>query len=396
MNVCRLGVLASHFIQYNSPIYRELAKDPRIELAVYYLNEHGRIPRFDEGFGETFEWDIPLDQGYAWQLLPGASGRLLSERALRRDLEIARLPWLGSADAFLFLVDYSKPSALGFMYSCLFLGIPILYRGDTTLLHERKNRRRLKRLLLGPCFRRNVWGLYVGRLAKAYIQDLGVPSKRQIFAPHCVDSVFWSARATQLVPKRKELRRMFGLPVEQPVVLFSGRMVEPKRPLVLATALCRLAEKRPVSLLVAGSGELLQAVKSVVDNCPQLSRCLLGFLNQSELANAYAAADIIALPGVQDTWGLVINEAMHFGCVPIVSSMVGCAPDLVEGVGEVYPVGDVEMLKDCIARVIDELPSRQALVLARIAQYSLGRSVEGIIEAALRSTDKHDMVSSHE
>jgi len=396
MNICRLGVLASHFIQYNSPIYRELARDPRIELTVYYLNEHGRIPRFDEGFGETFEWDIPLDQGYAWQLLPGAAGRLLPERASRRDLETVRLPWLGSADAFLFLADYSKPSALAFMYSCLFLDIPILYRGDTTLLHERKNRRRLKRLLLGPCFRRNVWGLYVGRLAKEYIQDLGVPSTRQISTPHCVDSVFWSTRAMQLVPKREELRRMYGLPVEQPVVLFSGRMVELKRPIDLATALCNLAEKRPVSLLVAGSGALLQAVKSIVDKCPRLSRCFLGFLNQSELAHAYAAADIIALPAAQDTWGLVINEAMYFGCVPIVSSMVGCAPDLVKGVGEVYPVGDVETMQACIARVIDELPTRQALVPARIAQYSLGRSVDGIIEAALRSTGQRVMVSSHE
>jgi glycosyltransferase involved in cell wall biosynthesis len=395
MSVCRLGVLASHFIQYNSPFYRELAKDPRIELVVYYLNEHGRIPRFDEGFGETFEWDIPLDQGYAWQLLSGAGGRLLSERALRCDLEIARLPWLGTADAFLLLVDYSKPSVLAFMYSCLFLDIPILYRGDTTLLHERKNRRRLKRLLLGPSFRRNVWGLYVGRLAREYIRDLGVPSKRQIFSPHCVDSVFWSTRATQWVPQREELRRMFGLPVDQPVVLFSGRVVELKRPLDLAIALCGLAEKRPVSLLVAGSGELLQAVRSVVDRCPQLSRCFLGFLNQSELARAYAAADIIALPAAQDTWGLVINEAMYFDCVPIVSSMVGCAPDLVEGVGEIHPVGDIETLKACIARVIDELPARQALVPARIAHYSLDRSVEGIIEAALRSTGQQVVVPSH-
>ena len=43
-------------------------------------------------------------------------------------------------------------------------------------------------------------------------------------------------------------------------------------------------------------------------------------------------------------WGLVINEGMAAGAFPVVSDRVGCAEDLVAGVGEVYPCGDVPSL----------------------------------------------------
>ncbi len=66
----------------------------------------------------------------------------------------------------------------------------------------------------------------------------------------------------------------------------------------------------------------------------------LGFVNQSRLPEVYAAAHVLALPsGAEETWGLVVNEAMACGIPAVVSDAVGCGPDLVEpGVtGEVVP-----------------------------------------------------------
>jgi glycosyltransferase involved in cell wall biosynthesis len=71
-----------------------------------------------------------------------------------------------------------------------------------------------------------------------------------------------------------------------------------------------------------------------------------GFLNQRAMLETYEAADILVLPSDQDTWGLVVNEAMTCGRGCIVSDRVGCGPDLiVEGrTGFVFPVGNVEAL----------------------------------------------------
>ena len=59
-------------------------------------------------------------------------------------------------------------------------------------------------------------------------------------------------------------------------------------------------------------------------------RCL-GFVNQAELPGWYGCGDVLALPSGREPWGLVVNEGMACGLVPVVSEAVGCAADLVEG-----------------------------------------------------------------
>ena len=55
----------------------------------------------------------------------------------------------------------------------------------------------------------------------------------------------------------------------------------------------------------------------------------LGFRNQSELPALYAAADVLCLPSVRETFGLVVSEAMHAGLPVVCSDRVGCTEDLV-------------------------------------------------------------------
>src|SRR5206468_6864534 len=80
------------------------------------------------------------------------------------------------------------------------------------------------------------------------------------------------------------------------------------------------------------------------------------FLNQSEIAQAYVAADALVLPSDEETWGLVVNEAMSCGRPCLVSDRVGCGPDLVVTgkTGFAFPLGDVEALSaqmvECAAR----------------------------------------------
>jgi glycosyltransferase involved in cell wall biosynthesis len=50
-----------------------------------------------------------------------------------------------------------------------------------------------------------------------------------------------------------------------------------------------------------------------------------GFVNQRDLPGCYLAADMLVLPSrrMGETWGLVVNEALHAGCGAIVSEAVG-------------------------------------------------------------------------
>ncbi len=384
-NPVKLAIIASHFIQYQAPLWRALAKRPELNVRVYYLSDHGRRPGLDRQFGEVFQWDIPLDTGYNWELLPGAMGVSPGSHAWKWNFEPARLVFNNVSDVY-FRSDYASPGAIAFFYAGLVKKVPILYRGETTLKHENKSKSFLKRFLLSPVFKRQVWGLAIGKLAFEYITTLGVPRPRIFLSPYNVNTDYWEKAAQKFLPKRARLRQQLGLPVDAPVVLFCGKLIPKKRPLDLAKAMCVLSEQRELSLVVVGTGEQLDEMKKLAGRCPRLHTYFAGFVNQTQLPEFYAMADILSLPsGGTETWGLVVNEAMYFGIIPVVSDMVGCAPDLVEGVGEIHPVGDIQTLAESIALVLDDLPQRRKLISSRIALYSQDRAVQGIVDAALEA-----------
>lgn len=61
---CRLAVLASHPIQYFTPIYKRLAERSDIELDVLYYRDYGVSERFDKQFGHKIKWDTDQLSGY--------------------------------------------------------------------------------------------------------------------------------------------------------------------------------------------------------------------------------------------------------------------------------------------------------------------------------------------
>jgi len=110
--------------------------------------------------------------------------------------------------------------------------------------------------------------------------------------------------------------------------------------------------------------------------------------DQAELPSYYGLADVLALPSEQENWGLVVNEAMAAGALPVVSDAVGAAPDLVEGLGHVFPVGDVGRLAHCLAAAADTVedpetgPQLRTRVRERVNRYSLAATAEGYESAA--------------
>ncbi len=109
-------------------------------------------------------------------------------------------------------------------------------------------------------------------------------------------------------------------------MLYVAKLIPKKAPLVLLEAFARVRERHRCALLFVGEGELRPELEAAAG--PDVH--LAGFLNQSELPEAYVAADVFCLPSVlHETWGLVVNEALNFGLPVVVSDKVGCAADLV-------------------------------------------------------------------
>ena len=113
-----------------------------------------------------------------------------------------------------------------------------------------------------------------------------------------------------------------------------------------------------------------------------------GFLNQTQINQAYAACDLLVLPsGYGETWGLVVNEAMACQRPAVVSEKVGCGPDLVQQgeTGFVFPAGDLKTLAEIIGRYAGEpalaAVHGQAAYEHVRAHYSIEMAVSGMLRA---------------
>jgi glycosyltransferase involved in cell wall biosynthesis len=160
----------------------------------------------------------------------------------------------------------------------------------------------------------------------------------------------------------------------------------------LVEAFARVRAETPCWLLVAGDGPLRPDVEALVARLGVPDVLMPGFLNQGELPEAYAAADLFVLPSkLHETWGLVVNEAMNFGLPVIVSDKVGCGEDLVSRRrnGFVVPHGSSAALAGAIATLVRDPSLRERFGAESrriIDRYSIRAAADGIVEACAPGT----------
>ena len=136
---------------------------------------------------------------------------------------------------------------------------------------------------------------------------------------------------------REVARRMHGLPEDQPVVLFVGRLTAVKRVDRLLEAMELVRRRRPdVVLVIAGEGDLYDEARRLAESAGRSVR-FLGW--QPELGSLYAAADLVVLTSDNEGMPVTLIEAAMAG-VPGVTTDVGSASEVViDGVtGRVVPV----------------------------------------------------------
>ncbi|RMG18642.1 MAG: glycosyltransferase family 1 protein [Planctomycetota bacterium] len=353
----RLTVVSTHPIQYYTPLFRCLAQARRhLRLDVLYITRPTPAQQ-GIGYGVPFVWDLPLLEGHPQRILrpPLGSddfGRFFGLRA--RGLRAA----IVETDPDVVLVPgWEYFASLQALLACRALGLPVLYRGDTSLLQAPKPYRlRHVAWVVRTHALLRLYSAYlaVGRHARRYLERFGVSERNVFRSPHCVDVDFFRTASSPLrrPEQRGCLRRSFGCGNEDFVVLFAGKIVPEKRLDLLIEALAGLGPR--TRLLVAGTGTAEERCRRLAE-VHGVRASWLGFRNQGKLPEVYAAADVLCLPSERETWGLVVNEALACGTPCVVSDGVGCAPDLIETpwTGEVFRRGDVRALREALLRIRD-------------------------------------------
>lgn len=383
----RLAVLATHPIQYHIPWFRALAALPELELQVWFCHRAAAAEQGAAGFGVNFDWDVPLLEGYNYRFLRNVARRPSIHRFGGLDTpEVGDLIRAGRFDAVL-VNGWHFRSAWQAIRACWKAQTPVMVRGDSHLhtpRHPLKNI--MKRVLYGQFIPRFDACLAVGRWSREYYLHHGARPECIFSVPHTVDERIFRHGSAMRNEKRSLLRKKWMLPDQGTVFLFVGKFIPVKRPLDFARAVALAASHgAPISGLMVGDGPLRQLCEEYVESNRAPVR-FTGFLNQSEIANAYLAADVLVLPSEGESWGMVVNEAMACGCPCVVSDRVGSGPDMVvqDQTGTVFPRGDVETLAGLMVRYAsapEKLSSMGALALQKAREFEPYAAVAGTMDA---------------
>ncbi len=326
----RVLLVAAHPTQYGAAAFRQMARDSRLEIQVAYCSLQGAEPGYDTGFSREVQWDIPLLEGYPWIALRNRSARPRLERFWGLvNPEVWRLVRTGSYDAVVMYTGYRYATFWIALAAAKSGKIAALFGTDAHELPARSGggwKARLKGIVWPRLFRLADAVIVPSTGGVQLMRSLGIAERRIVLTPYVVDNDWWTQAAAQI--DRSAARARWGIPPDAPVALVSAKLQPWKRPLDALAAFAR-ARVAGSYLLFAGDGQLRGTIEREAARLGVEGRVrLLGFVNQSELPEVYRAADVLVLPSDYEPFGVVVNEAMLCGCIPVVSDHVGARYDL--------------------------------------------------------------------
>ena len=328
MKKTRLAIIQTHPIQYYSPLYRRMAENPVFDFKVFYTWPQAADGFFDPKFKTVVKWDIPLLEGYDYEMVKNISRNPGSQRffgVINPDLLSAVEQWQPDAVLIIGWKHYSHLRAM--MH---FKGrIPVLFRGDSTLLDEQPGmKQKLRRFVLKSVYRYVDYALYVGTENKKYFLAHGLVPEQLVFFPHAVENGRFYDPDGIKQRQALEWRQKLGIKPEDLTFIYAGKF-EPKKNVSLLVQAFRRLKGENLRLILVGSGERERLLRQLAAADNRI--VFLPFQNQSRMPLVYRLADVFVLPSAWgETWGLAINEAMASGRAVLVSDRVGCAADLVK------------------------------------------------------------------
>jgi len=231
----RLAYLVTHPIQYQAPLLRRIAKEPDIDLTVFFGSDFSVRGYKDEGFGGVgVKWDVPLLDGYHHEFLPVVrdNATVSATTPINRGI-FRRLRGTAATPAFdaLWVHGYASVNSLHGILAARALGIPVLVRAESWLGdRERSGRKLAVKDLYFRALRKLVDGILpIGTLNAEYWRHYMGEDFPLFLMPYAVDNDYFQQRSREAAARRQELQTELNLDSTRPVILFASKLQERKR-----------------------------------------------------------------------------------------------------------------------------------------------------------------------
>lgn len=368
----RVTLITEIIAPYRIPVFNALARQAGVDLHVIFLAETDKSLRKWKVYTEEIRFSYEVLP--SWRLWGGKNG-LLVNRGLSSALRRAN-------PQTIICGGYNYPASWGAWNWARRRDVRFILWSESNAQDQRVARSGvewLKRTFVKGCD-----GFVVpGKSAGAYLQRLEAREGDIFVAPNAVDNEFFATRAAEVRADDQGYRQCRGLP--QRFIICSARLIREKGIFDLLAAYAKLGEgiRSEVALVFAGDGPEQSRLATQAEHVRPGTVHFTGFVQREELAILYALAEFMVLPTHSDPWGLVVNEAMACGLPIVVSSLAGCAADLVEDGwnGCVVPPSDPETLSVRIDTLLRSYQLRQTMSshsLERIQYYSPEECAAGL------------------
>lgn len=153
----------------------------------------------------------------------------------------------------------------------------------------------------------------------------GVDRDRLYLIPNGVDTTIFNPGVDG-----SGVREELGLDDEFIVFTPKNHMPQYGLEYLIKAAAVVLGKRDDVAFIIAGRGPLTGVLKDMAKRLGIYSNTyFVGLIPRSRMPEYYAASDVVVVPSLQESFGLVVTEAMATG-KPVIASRVGGIPDQVE------------------------------------------------------------------
>ena len=343
-------ILNNEIMPYRIPLFNALADDPELRLQLLFSTHRG----WDR------QWSLDRKNLKApHRVMPGVAFRLRKPDygEFRTVYVNPTLLWhlMRLRPQAVVGYEYSVPAMTAMMYSQVSGCAYVVWTEGTSLTERNLTRGQLwtRRMIIPRA------QAYLGTslAACANLLARGAQPERVYEAPQS-HAIRWFEQAAENARKSRPAD-------EEKVILYVGFLNERKGVDRLLQAFARVAGNLPGSRLVlVGEGPLRERLVDLTSELGIRPRVeFRGFVQPTEMPEVYASADVFVLPSREDTFGVVVVEALASGVPVICSTDAGVSSHLVnEDSALLIDPDNVELLAEQMTRLLTEPGLRMRLV----------------------------------
>lgn len=180
------------------------------------------------------------------------------------------------------------------------------------------------------------------------LEEIGIDTKEIVYIPNGVD-----INKFKPIDNKKFLRNKFGIPKNDTVILSLCRLTKHKRVYELIEIFSLIEEEvKDITLVIAGTGELLERTKEFALKKNVKNVKFLGYIEEEDKPDLYACTDFYIMASKYEGHPLTLLEAMASGLPCIVSDILGLKIVEDANCGIVVDFNDIEKASEKIIEYI--------------------------------------------